>query len=30
MTKSESFGAIGTLTCVADTIKRMKDAKLIG
>ena len=30
MTKSESFGAIGTLTSVADTIKRMKDAKLIG
>ncbi len=30
MTKSETFGAIGTLTSVTDTIKRMKDAKLIG
>lgn len=30
MTKSETFGALGTLTSVADTIKRMKDAKLIG
>ncbi|MFA8388376.1 MAG: hypothetical protein ACEPO2_22400 [Pelagibaca sp.] len=29
MTKHETFGAIGTLTSVADTIKRAKDAKLI-
>jgi len=30
MNKSETFGAIGTLTSITDTIKRMKDAKLIG
>lgn len=30
MTKNETFGALGTLTSIADTIKRMKDAKLIG
>jgi hypothetical protein len=29
MAKHETFGAIGTLTSVADTIKRAKDAKLI-
>ena len=29
MTKHETFGAIGTLTSVADAIKRVKDAKLI-
>jgi hypothetical protein len=29
MTKNETFGAIGTLTSVADMIKRAKDAKLI-
>lgn len=29
MTKHETFGAIGTLTSVADTIKRAKDDKLI-
>ncbi|WP_223429098.1 hypothetical protein [Tateyamaria pelophila] len=29
MTKHETFGAIGTLTSVLDTIKRAKDAKLI-
>ena len=29
MTKHEAFGAIGTLTSVADMIKRAKDAKLI-
>ena len=30
MTKSETIGALGTLTSVADTIKRIKDAKLMG
>ncbi len=29
MTKHETFGAIGTLTSAADTIKRAKGAKLI-
>ncbi|WP_424988355.1 hypothetical protein [Microbulbifer sp. S227A] len=29
MTKHETFGAIGTLTSVLDTIKRTKDAQLI-
>jgi hypothetical protein len=29
MTTHETFGAIGTLTSVADTIKRAKDDKLI-
>ncbi|NKX39649.1 hypothetical protein [Tritonibacter mobilis] len=29
MTKHETFGAIGTLTSVLDTIKRAKGAKLI-
>ena len=29
MTKHETFGAIGTLTSVADAIKRVRDAKLI-
>ncbi len=29
MTKHETFGAIGTLTSVADTIKRAKNANLI-
>ena len=29
MTKHEAFGAIGTLKSVEDTIKRLKDAKLI-
>ena len=29
MTKHETFGAIATLTSAADTIKRVKDAKLI-
>lgn len=29
MTKQETFGAIGTLTSVADAVKRAKDANLI-
>lgn len=29
MTKHETFGAIGTLTSVLDTIKRAKDTQLI-
>ena len=29
MTKHETFGAVGTLTSVADAVKRAKDAKLI-
>ncbi len=29
MTKHETFGAIGTITSVADAIKSAKDAKLI-